>query len=83
MFIIDNKITVMKYIQISIQNKLVTSAKCLSATCQTIIAVDGSELWKSMLFRWILPPSEYAVRVKGTGKGSCAFKNIRIISFHI
>ena len=78
MFIIDIKLIVMKYIKISVQNKLVNSADC-----QTIISVDGSELWKSVPFRWILQPSKYAVRVNGTGKGSCTFKNIRINSFPI
>ena len=75
----------MKYIKISVQNELVNSADCISdsADCQAIISVDGSEVWKSMSFRWILPRSEYAVRVNGTGKGSCTFKNIRINSSHI
>ena len=65
----------MKYIKISVQNKLVEPADY-----QTIISVDGFELWKSTPFRWKLPRSEYAVTVTGTGKGSCTFKDIQFIS---
>lgn len=65
----------MKYIKISVQNKSIKSADY-----QTIVSVDDSEVWKSTSFRWMLPRSEYAVRVNGTGKGSCSFRKIQFIS---
>ena len=63
--------------KISVQNKFVESIEC-----QAIISVNGSEIWTSSPYLWSepYPRSEHAIRVNGSGKGSCSFKNIHFIS---
>lgn len=61
--------------KISVQNKFVESTEC-----QMVISVNGSEIWTSSPYPWILLCSEHAIRVNGSGKGSCSFKNIHFIS---